>query len=273
MLIVKKTKTELEKEEIKKIEKTIQKYRYEQINFLGQTAFYKDSKRKQGYFSQAYNHTQLPTTGTCSELMNTTAFLNNKIKQGYIYRAVGEEPQYFFSTPTNKRTHCFCIYSTEPLIKNDTYTKNEDELNEIINQNPLIIDGSFNIIEKIKNTDYKLKLVMGEYAQMPMDNEIIIDNIPKHESMAKKHPLIIENDYLFSLCVRDDPSQPFLIDARRQYDTKGKIMTLSDAMRDETSKLGQYAKAISKIPIRESAKEEWNLNRFYVNKQFYRTKR
>jgi hypothetical protein len=196
----------------------IEPYEYGQFNVLdnGMQITYNRIAR-QIKLDPFYRHAERPTQGSCSELM-VSAYLDIKERfpDAHVTRVVGTEPRFF----NGSSTHCFLFVSEGDLMDGRKYTQNPTDIEDVVSQDPLIVDPSFNKVGPLSDSGYTVINLRNEGHKSNYFDSVILNQ-------GSGVPLgISSNGALVGLTVNF--ASPYLMDIVVKYAIKERGHYFSD---------------------------------------------
>lgn len=153
----------------------IAQYEYGQFNILDngmQISF--DPITRQVKFDPFYHHDVRQTRGSCAELMNTAYLdIRERHPKVHVTRVEGNDPD-FFIRPRDK--HCFLFVSDEDLMDGQPYTHEPKDIEQVVSQNPLIVDPSFQRVVPLSDSGYSVQKLRNQGCKITYSNTRVLNH-------------------------------------------------------------------------------------------------
>ena len=105
------------------------------------------------FFKDLYNHEALSLKGTCTELMITAyAEIESRHPDYHVARVIVNEPDFFCD---EKELHWALLVSKKKFLK-PKIPADKEGIAKIVSQDPILVDPSFKVVEKLSKTPYKI---------------------------------------------------------------------------------------------------------------------
>src|SRR3989338_6131666 len=148
-------------------------YEYGQFNVVD-TQISCNPYTKQIKFSPLYRHGSKLTQGSCGELMNAAYFeIREKYPSVHITRALGTEPT-FFKSPGSR--HYFLLASDGDLMDGEDYVSWPGEIEEVVAQNPFVVDPCFQKVVSFSDSGYQIKQLFNQGSKVYHSNVAVFPN-------------------------------------------------------------------------------------------------
>lgn len=150
-------------------------YVYGQFNILeNEMTILYNPKTRQIQFDPFYNYDVHLKRGSCSELMNIAySEILKKYPELHVTRVVGNDPN-FFINPLSK--HCFLFVSERDLMNGKSYSHEAEDIEQVIEQDPLIVDPCFKTVVPFSDSGYKVQKLMNQGFRVLYSNKCILSH-------------------------------------------------------------------------------------------------
>lgn len=242
----------------RKLSDLIRQYKYGKLNILnnGMQIIY-NLKTEQVKLDPFYHYDSLTARGSCGELMCTAyLYIRERHPEFHVTRVTGNDPNFFRDSETK---HCFLFVSEQDLMKGKHYTHEPKDIEEVVSQNPLVVDPSFQRVVPLFGSGYKVQRLMNQGCKVSYGNDIVLT----HDQGVSL--VFNSREELIWVMINFDSPQLFDIGVQKprgnilQYGLDSK--ELDQLLRDDTEilKFIDLLKRRKKSTTRQSFKENNNI--------------
>lgn len=176
------------------IEQVISTYKYGKYNLpFNNVSITWNTTTNAVVLTNFYQHDKFPTHGLCSELSITARKeIAEKHPNYHIIRAVGKDPQYFNEENDH---HLFLLVSKTNIMNGTSHTKDKEEIQEILRQNPHLVCPSFGIVSPFSESRYTITELYNNGNEMQHSNSLVLWECESENGTIRNQvPLGIHNE-------------------------------------------------------------------------------
>jgi len=157
----------------KNLKELVADYEYGQFNILdnGMKISY-NPKTRQVKLDPFYHYDAHPKRGSCGELMSTAYLeIRDTHPDLHVTRVTGNDPNFYRNSDAK---HCFLFVSEQDLMGGKYYSHEPEDIEQVIEQDPLMVDPSFKTVVPFSESGYKVQRLMNQGCKVSYSNRLVL---------------------------------------------------------------------------------------------------